>query len=154
MTALGQKQLSSGVLLRAVLMGLAVLTCLPRLAAQQKNSASDNSDVAPTAAKSRLFELAKENSNRVAASAQQIRQVLVKDPSLLVELKQWVSEEVTSHGQVVDDEDLTDQAIFDRLDSDVVFRSEATRHNIKGRPFWSRVWVVASIPTERNALNG
>ena len=26
--------------------------------------------------------------------------------------------------------------------------------NIKGRPFWSRVWVLASIPTERNALNG
>jgi hypothetical protein len=27
-----------------------------------------------------------------------------------------------------------------------------TRHNIKGRPFWSRVWVLASTPTERNAL--
>src|SRR6266446_6490016 len=24
------------------------------------------------------------------------------------------------------------------------------RRNIKGRPFWSRVWVLASIPTERN----
>jgi hypothetical protein len=24
----------------------------------------------------------------------------------------------------------------------------------EGRPFWSRVWVLASIPTERNALNG
>ena len=29
-----------------------------------------------------------------------------------------------------------------------------SRRNIKGRPFWSRVWVFASIPTERNALNG
>jgi hypothetical protein len=29
-----------------------------------------------------------------------------------------------------------------------------SRRNIKGRPFWSRVWVLASIPTERNALNG
>jgi uncharacterized membrane protein YphA (DoxX/SURF4 family) len=29
-----------------------------------------------------------------------------------------------------------------------------TRRNVKGRPFWSRVWVLASIPTERNALNG
>jgi protein involved in polysaccharide export with SLBB domain len=126
-TAPGQKQLSGGVLVRAVLMGLAVLTCLAGLAAQQRNSASDNSDVAPAAAKSSSFELAKENSSRVAASAQQIRQVLVKDPGLLVELKQRVSEEVTSHGQVVDDQDLTDQAIFDRLDGDVVFRSEATR---------------------------
>ena len=112
-TAPGQKQLSSGVLVRAVLMGLAVLTCLPGLAAQQRNSALDNSDVAPAAAKSSSFELAKENSSRVAASAQQIRQVLVKDPGLLVELKQRVSEEVPSHGQVVDDQALTAQAIFD-----------------------------------------
>ncbi len=29
-----------------------------------------------------------------------------------------------------------------------------TGRNIKGRPFWSRVWVFGSIPTERNALNG
>jgi hypothetical protein len=29
-----------------------------------------------------------------------------------------------------------------------------TRRNIKGRPFWSRVGVLASILTERNALNG
>src|SRR6267154_6197285 len=29
-----------------------------------------------------------------------------------------------------------------------------SRRNIKGRPFWSRVWVLAATPTERNALNG
>jgi eukaryotic-like serine/threonine-protein kinase len=28
------------------------------------------------------------------------------------------------------------------------------RRNIKGRPYWSRVWVLASTPTERNAHNG
>jgi hypothetical protein len=28
------------------------------------------------------------------------------------------------------------------------------QRNVKGRPFWSRVWVLASTPTERNALNG
>ena len=33
-------------------------------------------------------------------------------------------------------------------------RFPITRRNIKGRPFWSRVWVLASTPTERNALNG
>jgi hypothetical protein len=31
---------------------------------------------------------------------------------------------------------------------------KALPDNIKGRPFWSRVWVLASTPTERNALNG
>jgi len=33
------------------------------------------------------------------------------------------------------------------------FTSPVIRRNIKGRPFWSRVWVVASTPTERSALN-
>src|SRR6266850_2712620 len=32
--------------------------------------------------------------------------------------------------------------------------SPVIRRNVKGRPFWSRVWVLATIPTERNALNG
>src|SRR5208337_4404562 len=66
-------------------------------------------------------------SERVAASPQQIREVLVKEPGLLVELKRWVSKEATSNGQMIADEDLTDQAIFERLDQDVVFRSVATR---------------------------
>jgi hypothetical protein len=32
------------------------------------------------------------------------------------------------------------------------FTSPNTRRNIKGRPFWSKVWVLGSTPTERNAL--
>jgi hypothetical protein len=72
-------------------------------------------------------DLAQENLNRVAASAAQIRLVLAKDEGLLVELKRWVAKEATDNGQVVDDSSLTDQAIFDRLEQDVVFRSVATR---------------------------
>jgi polysaccharide biosynthesis/export protein len=72
-------------------------------------------------------DLAKENLNRVAASAIQIREVLVKDAGLLVELKRWVAKEATDNGQVVEDSSLSDQAIFDRLDRDVAFRSVATR---------------------------
>src|SRR5260370_20505353 len=72
-------------------------------------------------------ELAQENLGRVAASATQIRGVLVKDEGLLVELKRWVAKEATDNGQVVDDSMLTDQAIFDRLEQDVTFRSGATR---------------------------
>src|SRR6266568_4865436 len=71
--------------------------------------------------------LGKENLGRVAASATQIRGVLVKDEGLLVELKRWVAKEATDNGQVVDDSMLTDQAIFDRLEQDVTFRSIATR---------------------------
>ena len=72
-------------------------------------------------------DFAQENLGRVAASAIQIRAILVKDEGLLVELKRWVAKEATDNGQVVEDSTLTDQAIFDRLDRDVVFRSIATR---------------------------
>jgi len=44
-----------------------------------------------------------------------------------VELKRWVAKEASQNGQIVDDNSLTDQAIFDRLDSEVAFRSVATR---------------------------
>jgi polysaccharide biosynthesis/export protein len=72
-------------------------------------------------------DLSQENLNRVAASAAQIRIVLAKDEGLLVELKRWVAKEATDNGQVVDDSNLTDQAIFERLEQDIVFRSVATR---------------------------
>jgi protein involved in polysaccharide export with SLBB domain len=74
-----------------------------------------------------LSDLAKENADRVAASAAQVREVLVKDPGILVELKRWVAKEATDNGQVIDDASLTDDAIFARLDRDVAFRSIATR---------------------------
>ncbi len=74
-----------------------------------------------------VSDLAKDNLSRVAASSVQIRTVLVKDTGLLVELKRWVAKEAADNGQVVDDSNLSDQAIFDRLDRDVAFRSVATR---------------------------
>ena len=112
---------------RGASLGLALLICCGGLGAQQPASRRSGSDPATATANHNSFELDKENSDRVAAAPQQIREVLVKDPGLLVELKRWVSREVTSNGQVIDDADLTDQAIFDRLDNDVVFRSIATR---------------------------
>ena len=72
-------------------------------------------------------DLTQENLGRVAASAIQIRSLLSKDEGLLVELKRWVAKEATDSGQVVEDSSLTDQAIFERLQQDIVFRSVATR---------------------------
>ena len=72
-------------------------------------------------------DLAEDNNARVAASSFQIREVLAMDTGLLVELKRWVAKEATDNGQLVQDGDLTDQAIFDRLDRDQIFRSVATR---------------------------
>jgi protein involved in polysaccharide export with SLBB domain len=81
----------------------------------RRNSTADTSD------------LAKDNLNRVAASAVQIRAVLAKDAGLLVELKRWIAKEATDNGQVVEDSKLLDEAIFDRLNRDIAFRAVATR---------------------------
>src|SRR5258706_213638 len=71
-------------------------------------------------------ELGRENLSRVAASAADIKAVLLKDTGLLVELKRWVAKDATGHGQIISDGDLTDDAIFDRLETDTQFRSVAT----------------------------
>jgi protein involved in polysaccharide export with SLBB domain len=72
-------------------------------------------------------ELAKANYDRVAASAPQIKEVLLRDPGLLVELKTWIAKEASDNGQFVSDNELTDVAVFDRLTRDVKFRAVATR---------------------------
>src|SRR5260370_24173454 len=65
----------------------------------RRNSVADTSD------------LAKDNLNRVAASAVQIRTVLVTDAGLLVELKRCIAKEATDTGQAVEDSKLLDAAI-------------------------------------------
>ncbi len=71
-------------------------------------------------------DLGRANLNRVSASAGEIKVVLIKDPGLMVELKRWVAKDATDHGQILRDEDMTDDAIFDRLTADIQFRSIAT----------------------------
>ena len=71
--------------------------------------------------------MSQENLDRVAASATDIRGVLSLNQGLMVELKRWIAKEATDNGQVVEDSKLTDQAIFERLERDIIFRSVATR---------------------------
>jgi protein involved in polysaccharide export with SLBB domain len=70
--------------------------------------------------------LAAENLSNVAASAIEIEAVLRKDRGLFIELKRWVAKDSADHGQIVRDADLDDAAIYQRLESDVKFRSVAT----------------------------
>src|ERR1700686_769771 len=83
--------------------------------AQERNNDTSNAS-----------DLALQNLSRVAASAAEIKAVLVRDAGLMVELKRWVAKDATDHGQLVGESDLSDYAIFDRLGSDVQFRSIAT----------------------------
>ena len=74
-----------------------------------------------------LSDLALENANYVAASASDIEAVLSKQPGLLVKLQQWIARDATDHGQMVDEQGMSQQGIFDRLESDRKFRAAATR---------------------------
>ena len=44
----------------------------------------------------------------------------------MVEIKRWLAKDATEHGQIVSDSDLNDDAIFERLETDIQFRSVAT----------------------------
>jgi polysaccharide biosynthesis/export protein len=74
-----------------------------------------------------LSNLARQNLDYVAASAAEIEAVLNQQPGLLVELQDWVARDATDHGQMVDEQQMTQQGIFDRLERDRKFRSVATR---------------------------
>ena len=71
-------------------------------------------------------ELGRQNMAHVSASVGQLIAVLHRDPGLMVELKRWLAKDATDHGQIISDSDLTDEAIFDRLENDIPFRSVAT----------------------------
>src|SRR6266700_2103280 len=71
-------------------------------------------------------DLGRQNMARVAATVGQLVAIFHRDPGLMVELKSWIAKDATNHGQLISDSDLTDEAIFDRLENDIVFRSVAT----------------------------
>jgi protein involved in polysaccharide export with SLBB domain len=109
-------------------LSLTFFFCAPSFAQQQSERPRRPSEQGWTeSGVKQAPDLTQENLGRVAASAIQIRSVLVKDEGLMVELKRWVAKEATDNGQVVEDSSLTDQAIFERLEQDVAFRSVATR---------------------------
>src|SRR5277367_2283778 len=105
---------------------LALVSCVS-LRAQENTSPRISRDVVSSLRTPEPSDLAKENLERVAASTIELKAIFLKDPGLLVELKRWVAKETTDYGQIVEDSTLTDQAIFERLDRDVAFRSVATR---------------------------
>ena len=113
--------------LRKVAACLACLTLTPLMYGQLKDTSRVQKDSYARSESSTLSDLAKDNFDLVAASSIQIREILVRDAGLLVELKRWIAKEASDNGQVVQAENLSEQAIFDRLDQDIRFRSVATR---------------------------
>ncbi len=98
-----------------------------QLPSSESQTVAQDSSLSSSRRKPQPSELADENYSHLAAAAAQIQEVLIKDTGLLVELKRLAIKEATDNGQIVEDASLTDQAIFDRLQQDVRFRSLATR---------------------------
>ncbi len=117
----------NGILSRKYL-ALALLFAVPAIAQAQSDRQNSANDQRQSVYRDQsASSLAQDNLSHVAASAGQIRVVLAKDAGLMVELKRWVAKEATDNGQVVADSEMTDSAIFDRLDRDVRFRAIATK---------------------------
>ena len=104
-----------------------VINCVPAIAQQQDEQRKNVEQRRSDSGFEQVPDFARENLNHVAASPSQVREVLVKDAGLMVELKRCVAKEASDNGQIVEDSSLTDDAIFERLEHDLAFRSLATR---------------------------
>jgi protein involved in polysaccharide export with SLBB domain len=72
-------------------------------------------------------DIVKDNLDRVAATPEQILEVLNKDSGLMVEFKQLLAQDAGAGGQIMEESDLSDVAIADRLRQDLRTRVLATR---------------------------
>jgi len=72
-------------------------------------------------------DLAADNLERVAATAEQITEVLNRDPGLVVELKRALAEDAGASGQLLEESDVSDAAIAERLRDELRTRVLATR---------------------------
>lgn len=122
----GTKTLRGIVVLLCLALGCGAAMARPQDQDQTQDQGQNRNRTQNPAAMQRPSELGKENMSLVAASAAEIKAVVATDPGLMVELKRWVARDATDHGQIIGESDLTDDAIYGRLESDVRFRSVAT----------------------------
>jgi polysaccharide export outer membrane protein len=114
----------------AALLALAVLALSPAMIAQQQQQTGQRTQYGQSR---KVFEstpvstLARQNLEYVAASAAAIEKVLEEQQGLLVELQHWIARDATDHGQMVDEQQMSKDGIYDRLASDLKFRAVATR---------------------------
>jgi polysaccharide export outer membrane protein len=95
-------------------------------------------------------DILKDNLDRVAATPEQILEVLNKDSGLMVEFKQLLAEDAAMNGQIMEESDLGDVAIADRLHQDLHARTLATRLLRRYGYLLPRINPDSELATERN----
>ena len=109
------------------LVGFAATSAAPAQEHERTSEPQERERASERLLHDRASDWAMDNLDRVSASAAQIREVLARDPGLMVELKRLLAKQATEKGQIVTEQDMTDSAILDRLENDPRFRSLATR---------------------------
>ena len=105
---------------------VALLSCAPACAQQRAVPQRSGSD-SPARVPARPPDIISDNLDRVAASADQILEVVNKEAGLMVELKRLLAQDAGVSGQILEESDLTDVAVAERLRSDLRARVLATR---------------------------
>jgi protein involved in polysaccharide export with SLBB domain len=105
-----------------------------RGAQEQQGGSGDQHDTATYGREARTglmrhssTDLVAENLSRVAATAEQILSVLNRDTGMMVEFKLLYAQDAGQHGQLLEETDLSDAVIADRLHQDPRLRAMATR---------------------------
>jgi len=106
-----------------------LLFCVPVFAQQQSQGtgAQGPGTENPTRVPLHSPDIISDNLDRVAASADQILEVVNKEAGLMVELKRLLAQDAGVGGQILEESDLTDVAVAERLRSELRARVLATR---------------------------
>src|SRR5713226_3770068 len=111
------------------LLAMALLFCSQAYPQQQTQGSAAQGSGRETPARAPLHspDIISDNLDRVAASADQILEVVNKEAGLMVELKRLLAQDAGVSGQILEEADLTDVAVAERLRSDLRARVLATR---------------------------
>ena len=108
---------------------LSLLLCTQAYSQRQTQGSAAQSSATEAPARVPLHspDIISDNLDRVAASADQILEVVNKEAGLMVELKRLLAQDAGVSGQILEEADLTDVAVSERLRSDLRARVLATR---------------------------
>jgi len=111
------------------LLSLILSFCSQAYAQRQTQGSAAQSSGTETPARVPLHspDIISDNLDKAAASADQILEVVNKEAGLMVELKRLLAQEAGASGQILEEADLTDGAVAERLRSDLRARVLATR---------------------------
>src|SRR5262245_35208851 len=115
---------------QAAAMLLTVSLAAPAAPSQQQSQQKETQGSPTQAARrvpARPPDIVSDNLDRVAASDDQILEVVNREAGLMVELKRLIAQEAGISGQILEESDLTDGAVAERLRLDLRVRVLATR---------------------------